>query len=435
MERFSRLFFITSCIIIIFSLGVISSKYNLFPSRAFDFLYRNTNSAISTFKGELPWYYIRHSVEKSLVHQKQSEIQHALTLITAMGPSFIPNIKVIDKHGVTVHTWKLNWFEIWPDATHIPKKMIPKNLPGTHIHGSKLLANGDILFNFENLGLVRLDICGNVVWKLPRLTHHSINQSSSGDFWIPSQIRYKNKLTGFPNFIPPFKDDLILKVSQKGEVLKEISIASLLKKNGYEGLLYLSTLKSRNIPVTGDLFHLNDIEEFPPHLKEGIFSQGDLLVSLRNISTVLVFNPINLKIKFISTGLVTRQHDPDFIDGNTLSIFDNNTSTRGRRGKSNIVFIDALSGQKTNYFSGTRQLPFYSNIMGKHQWLSNGNLLLTESMNGRVFEISPQKKLIWEYINIVDSMSIAGIMEGGERLSAEFNINFFKTKQQECIAR
>ena len=435
MERLAKLSFIASCIIIIFTLGVISSKYNLLPARAFDFFYRNTMQVISSLKGDLPWYYIKHSVEQPLIHQKQSKIQPGLTLITAMGPSLIPTIKVIDQHGVTQHTWQLNWFDIWPDATHIPKNMIPKKLPGTHIHGSKLLANGDILFNFENIGLVRIDLCGNLVWKLPRLTHHSINQSASGDFWIPSQIRYKNKLAEFPKLIPPFKDDLILKVSPKGEVLKEISIAALLRDNGYEGLLYLSTLKSRHITVTGDLFHLNDVEEFPPHLEEGIFSQGDLLVSLRNISTVFVFDPTTLKIKFISTGLVTRQHDPDFIDGNTLSVFDNNTATKGRSGKSNIVFIDALSGQKTNYFSGTRQLPFYSNIMGKHQWLSNGNLLLTEAMNGRLLEISPDKQLIWEYRNLVDSPAIAGIMEGGERLSAEFNINFFQAKQQACITR
>ncbi|MBU2870952.1 arylsulfotransferase family protein [Colwellia sp. E2M01] len=435
MKMFEKLFFIASCIMIIFSLGIISNKFSLFPSRVFDYLYYNSEQVLKSLNGELPWYYVKHEMKQPQTIENISEIQPGLTLITSMGTSFIPNIKVINQHGVTIKSWQLNWFDIWSESTHIPENMIPKSLPGTHIHGSKLLSNGDILFNFENLGLVRVDICGNVVWKLSRLTHHSVNQSVTGDFWIPSQIRYQNKLEGFPNLIPPFKDDFILKVSPKGDVLKEISIASLLRDNGYEGLLYLSTIKSRDTSVTGDLFHLNDIEEFPPHLKEGLFSHGDLLVSLRNISTVLVFDPTNLEIKFISTGLVTRQHDPDFIDGNTISVFDNNTSVKGRRGQSHIVFIDALSGQKTNYFSGTNKIPFYSNIMGKHQWLNNGNLLLTEAMNGRLIEISPQKKLVWEYINFVDNPAVAGIIEGGERLSEEFDINFFQQKQQECEVR
>ena len=37
-----------------------------------------------------------------------------------------------------------------------------------------LLDTGDLIFNYENLGLVRVDVCGNVVWRLPYRTHHSI---------------------------------------------------------------------------------------------------------------------------------------------------------------------------------------------------------------------------------------------------------------------
>ena len=61
----------------------------------------------------------------------------------------------------------------------------------------------------------------------------------------------------------------------------------------------------------------------PRCLKEGIFKKGDVLVSLRNINTIFVFNRENDKIKFIPTGSFVRQHDPDFVDGETISVFDN----------------------------------------------------------------------------------------------------------------
>ena len=45
--------------------------------------------------------------------------------------------------------------------------------------------------------------------------------------------------------------------------------------------------------------NLNDVEPFPPTMEEGFFRQGDILVSLRNINTVFVFNRHSRKIKLI----------------------------------------------------------------------------------------------------------------------------------------
>jgi hypothetical protein len=41
---------------------------------------------------------------------------------------------------------------------------------------------------------------------------------------------------------------------------------------------------------------------------------------------------------------------------------------------------------------------FATNISGA-QRLPNGNTLITEGPTGRVFEVTPQKKIVWEYIN------------------------------------
>ena len=51
------------------------------------------------------------------------------------------------------------------------------------------------------------------------------------------------------------------------------------------------------------------------------------------------------------------------------------------------------------YYEGTAAHPFYSGVMGKHQWLPNGNLLITESCNGRAFEIDRNGKIVLEYNN------------------------------------
>ena len=132
------------------------------------------------------------------------------------------------------------------------------------------------------------------------------------------------------------------------------------------------------------MLHLNDAEPFPARLKEGFFKKGDVMVSLRNINTVFVFNRESEKIKFIITGMFARQHDPNFIDGNTFSVFDNNTSGFDERDpQSRILIVNAPERTVTTVYQGTPEKPFYTVIEGRQQWLPNGNLLITVVVRGQ----------------------------------------------------
>ena len=50
-------------------------------------------------------------------------------------------------------------------------------------------------------------------------------------------------------------------------------------------------------------------------------------------------------------------------------------------------------------YRGTKESPFYTPTCGSCQRLRNGNTLITESDPGRAFEVTPDKKIVWEYIN------------------------------------
>ena len=53
--------------------------------------------------------------------------------------------------------------------------------------------------------------------------------------------------------------------------------------------------------------------------------------------------------------------------------------------------------------------------MGKHQWLKNGHLLITESKNGRAFEVDKNGNIVWEFVNLVDEGRI-GLVQDVQRL-------------------
>ena len=64
--------------------------------------------------------------------------------------------------------------------------------------------------------------------------------------------------------------------------------------------------------------------------------------------------------------------------------------------KTGTLTTNRLIVEETKPFEGSEAAPFYSWQRGKHQLLPNGNLLVTETEHGRVFEAAPDGSLVWE---------------------------------------
>lgn len=384
-----------------------------------------------------PSYYYQTSLTADDNFVEPSKTQPGLTLLTAAGNDAMLEAKIVEPDGDVVQRWYIDWFEIWPDAEHVPDTFIPKQKPGTHIHGAVVMDNGDLVFNFEYQGLIRLDVCGNTVWRLPYLTHHSIyTDPDSGNLWVSGKRFHEEPVDRLPNHRPPFAESTVLEVSPEGDILQEISLFDVLTKNDLEGLLLLkdfSKIVQSDSVTTGDTLHLNDVEVFPSHLPAGHFKPGDIMVSLRNIHTVLVFDPGTQEVTFIKTGDVIGQHDPDFIDGNTIAVFDNHIASAPDTGQqSRVVMLKAPEGTADVYYEGTESAPFYTDIMGKQQWLANGNLLLTESTKGRAFEIDPAGEIVWQHVNLLDEKGWVGLVDEAQRLPESFDPLFFEQQRNIC---
>lgn len=425
-SRFSLISFILSSTFIVFNVGYFARELKLFPYQ----LYTEATKAWSQIREkqseQLPWFYQYTNKQPSEVIKNISQTQAGLSLVTEIAAERSLLAKIIDLDGNTVHQWDIDWFKLWSNPQHLPDKIVPQSQPGTNIHGAVVMENGDLVFNFESKGLVRLDRDGEVVWRLPYLTHHSIHQHDDGNLWVSGTRYQTKKVSRLPNLIPPFYEETILEVSPDGKILREWYVADLLRRNGYKGLLYQGSLNNENTLIQGDdrllgktdILHLNDVEPFSTRMQPGVFQPGDVMVSLRNINTVFVFNVESEEIKFISTGKFVRQHDPDFIDGDTISVFDNNNASEPER-KSKITIVSAKDNSQKVFFEGSKDNSFFTRVMGKHQWQPNGNLLITESISGRGFEIDPQGNVVWEYVNYIDR-GIVGVVGEVQRLPLEY---------------
>jgi len=370
---------------------------------------------------------------KPVTTYRPDAVQPGLTKVVDVEGDRSLAVKVIDFDGRELQRWTIEWQDIWPDATHLSSEETPHQRPGTHIHGAEILQDGSVVFNFEHLGMVRLDACGKTVWKLPVRTHHSMFVDSDGNLWASAQENHDQPWREFPMYKAPFIEPLILKVSPEGKVLERKSVFELLRDNGHEGDLYVSTTANLWPGVSGDTLHLNDVEVFPSSMAPGVFEAGDVMISIRNINAIFVFDA-QWKLKYHVAGSFIRQHDPDFDSGDEISIFDNHNNAFAAGGAaSRVVVVNARTGEQRTVFAGTPERPFFSSIMGKHQWLANGNLLLAESMNGRALEIAPDGSVAWEFNHLVGD-GRTGLLEEVERLPAAQDAAFFERARAACGA-
>ncbi|WP_085894115.1 arylsulfotransferase family protein [Roseovarius litorisediminis] len=413
--------------------GAFSYRYSWFPTSQLREAKRTIQGLIETWSGND----VLSAAEGSAIEIVDStRITDNLVLVMGIGPNRRNFVHIINREGQIVHEWMPNWFEIWKDDTQFPLERRPKSQPGAIVHGIALLPSGDIVLNFEHLSTVRLNMCGNLVWKLPNLGHHSVHVAEDGNLWVSAEDYIEENPTGFQNHTAPLQSWTIQKISPDGKILKTVPVIEILKSNGLEGLLHLSSIENGKTEVSGDTLHLNEVETYPSRFSSDIFAPGDLLLSLRNINTILVIDPNTYKIKYRETGAFLRQHDPDFIGGNLISVFDNRNlrpSRKPEKPASRIVVIDAAKQNASVALSGAGEHTFFTSIMGEHQNLPNGNILVTSTTEGRVMEYAADGSLLWSFQNRVDD-EWNGHVTMGMLLPDKYDKNFFTERARACAA-
>lgn len=324
-----------------------------------------------------------------------------LTLVTSLwrGTDWNPAVRLIDFEGEVVHQWSFEPEAVFQDTV----SRRPLGLDELDFQGSHLFPNGDVLVNVEYAGTVRMDACGEILWRLPVGSHHSIEQTDDGSFWIPGVTRTEREgSSGYPNGFPgvsgPVYQDKLLQVSPDGEVLRTLNVVDLLYDNGLERHIFKSGVSGES-----ELTHVNDVQPLPDSLADEypLFDAGDLAVSLRKLDLLFVLDPDSRRVRWHGSHHFIHQHDPDFIGNGWIGVFDNNQDGTGRGdvlGGSRIVAIQPHTGEFRTLFPTKKSEPFYTRVRGKWQRLANGNLLLTESQAGRIVEVAPDGRTVWDWV-------------------------------------
>ncbi len=280
--------------------------------------------------------------------------------------------------------------------------------PWQHV---ELCDNGDLLVLIKDRALLRVSPAGEKRWHRPSRCHHDMTMTPADRIWVATRIETIREIHG--TALPVLEDRLTL-LDNKGQLIRRISFVDpLLPLIGEPATRRLRGWAKKHPEISGklregakkkhphllrydtppDLFHLNSIEVLDRKVP-GLCSPGDLLISIRNLDLIAVFDPATVTFKWQWGGSeLDRQHHPTLLANNNLLIFDNGV----RRRYSRVIELDPIRKRIVWEYRGSRKEPFFSPTRGSSQRLPNGNTLICETDKGRSIEVTARGEIVWEH--------------------------------------
>jgi hypothetical protein len=292
-----------------------------------------------------------------------------------------PEAILMDMSGRTLHRWR------YRKPVDKSKNYSYGNFQKRHWRRVHLYENGDLLAIFEGLALLKLDKNSNLLWIYDKGPHHDIEVVDDGRIFV---------LTREAGIIPrvhktePVLEDSITVLTPGGKPIKRVSLLKCFENSYYFPLL-------ERTKSAGDIFHANTLEIFDgtQSSRSPLFRKGNALVSIRYLNAVAIVDIEKETVPWCLTAMWKEQHQPSLLANGHFLVFDNN----GLRKESRILEMDPFSQEVTWQYKGNTPGEFFSSSSGSVQRLPNGNTLITESNQGRAFEVTPGKTIVWEFIN------------------------------------
>jgi hypothetical protein len=287
---------------------------------------------------------------------------NSLTLFTCGSG---PEAFLIDMDGSIVHSWTYPGSVCWARVFVFP--------------------NGDLVAIERNpAGLIKLTSDSRLVWRYDQKAHHDFAVQRDGSVYVivTETVVRPDVMDG-----APVLDDHIVLLDPAGREVERVSILEAFEKTE----IGRDWLADHPFPDDGDIFHTNSVEAFE--------SKGarHVLLSMRSIHTIAILDLGRREIVWAMDGPWHKQHEAQFA-GENLLLFDNLglSKSLGGAGQSRVLEIDTRTRELVWSYT---EPGFFTQGAGSQQRLPNGNTLITESIKGRIIEVTPTGRIVWEYVN------------------------------------
>jgi hypothetical protein len=247
----------------------------------------------------------------------------------------------------------------------------------------RLLADGSILGIGLGRQVVEYDWEGRQTWSFPTpgaIPHHDVLRLGNGNTLV-----------------------LLLRDGDGADLLREVDRAGRVVWS-WVATEHLKDLRPSDVDHPGDVTHINSLEELPenPWHQAGDrrFRPGNLLLSARNLSTIFIVDRQTGAVVWQLADDLDRQHEarmigPGLPGAGRILLFNNRLGSFWGDHQSELLELDPRDGSVSWRY---RSPGFFSPTGGVQQLLPNGNLLVTSTRGGRVFEVTRAGQLAWTWV-------------------------------------
>lgn len=300
---------------------------------------------------------------------------------TIVSPLRDKNVYLLGMEGDVRHVWKT-------DLT-----------PGDY---ARMLPNGNLLWSGETEegpkpgggsgGLLReYDWHGNILWEYrDDAQHHDFRRLKNGNTiyigWAAVPTEYANRIQG----AEPGTEDQYGTIW--GDYLREVNPAgeTIWEWRAWEDEVLLAE-PLHPMSTRKEFAHCNAVTENP---------DGNLMVSFRKFSTIAIIDKQAKKVKWHhrddSWG---QQHDCEMLDNGNIQLFANGICVPAGVYHSRIVEFNPETRKDVWVYRGSPWCSFYSPNISGAQRLWSGNTLICEGLFGRIFEVTPDGEIVWQYVS------------------------------------
>jgi outer membrane protein assembly factor BamB len=153
-----------------------------------------------------------------------------------------------------------------------------------------------------------------------------------------------------------------------------------------------------------DPSHSNSVRELPPNPwydgGDERFRPGNILVSARSLNTLLIIDKATGDVVWTLADGLDGQHEAVMLDRSVgraglIMVFNNGLENLFDYRRSKVQAFDPITGEVAWEYGSKF---FFSSVGGTAQPLPGNNVLITSSHGGRVFEVRPRGRIVWEWV-------------------------------------
>jgi len=136
--------------------------------------------------------------------------------------------------------------------------------------------------------------------------------------------------------------------------------------------------------------------QFLPNGVPGVHEKRSVLLSVRDLDRIVLLNIEADTPRLVwewGSDVIERPHHASLLENGNILLFDNGFLRKWSR----VVEMNPTTGKIVWEYSEEPKTDFFSPIRGAAQRLRNGNTLISHGMGGRVFEVTPEKDVVWDY--------------------------------------